>query len=383
MKSFPTIFMNTSAPVSSTSLKCLLLSLLLPFTVFSAAARPLPTPQTAAEAAAGKENGRTPPTPEFLQPTLDAALPHYVPRGDVELSGHFKGAASDVLAVLTKKWIAAFQKYYPKVNLDVPPPYAGSLGALELIAGKLDFVMVSRELKPTDIAGFHEKFGYDPFSTPISGGSYRHYGFLDAVVFCVNKDNPIDHLTFAQLDGILSKTRVHGGGAITTWGQLGLTGDWADKPIHVWAVKPWNGFEEFVRERVLSTSSARGEWRDDLNFVETVFPINGKVAADRYAIGYAGLAYLNEQVKLIALAPKDDGHSVAPDYEEVARADYPLSRVTYINLNKPPGQPLNPVLEEFTRFILSREGQQVVLDQALFLPLRASQADSSRQLLEK
>jgi phosphate transport system substrate-binding protein len=134
---------------------------------------------------------------------------------------------------------------------------------------------------------------------------------------------------------------------------------------------------------VLSTSSARGEWRDDLNFVDTVFPINGKVAADRYAIGYAGLAYMDEQVKLIALAPKDGGAAVAPGYEEVARADYPLSRVTYINLNKAPGKPLNPVLEEFTRFILSREGQQVVLDQALFIPLRASQADGSRQLLEK
>jgi phosphate transport system substrate-binding protein len=375
--------MNIPALFSHGRTKFLALSLLGPILAFSVSGRTLPTAQTAAEAAYGKEHGRTPPTPELLQPTLDPALPHYVPRTDVALAGHFKGAASDVLAVLTKHWIEAFQKYYPNVSIDVPPPYAGSLGALELIAGNLDFVMVSRELKPSDIIGFNKKFGYDPFSTPISGGTYRHYGFLDAVAFCVNKDNPINHLTFVQLDGILSKTHVRGGGAITTWGQLGLTGDWADKPIHVWAIKPWNGFEEFVRERVLSTSSARGEWRDDLNYVETVFPVNGKVAADRYALGYAGLAYMDEQVKLIALAPKDDGVYVAPGYEEVARADYPLSRVTYINLNKPPGNPLNPALEEFTRFILSREGQQVVLDQAIFLPLRANQADDSRRLLEK
>jgi len=343
----------------------------------AASGKPLPKPATPAETEAWKQTGRTLPEPELLQPSVDPALPAYEPRADLALSGHFHGASSDVLAVLVKRWAAAFRQYYPNVQIDVPPPYAGSLGALELIKGQLDFVAVSRELKPTDISGFRAKFGYDPFSTPITGGSYRQFGFLDAIAFCVNPANPIAHLTLTQLDQILSTTRVRGGDPIRTWGQLGLTGEWADKPIHVWAVKPWNGFEEFVRERVLSREGARGEWRPDLNFVDTVFPIDPHVAADPYALGYAGVAYLGDDVKLISLAADDKGPALPPGYDEVAHATYPLSRVTYINLNKAPDKPLNPVLAEFVRFILSRQGQQIVRDEAIFIPLRANQAAAS------
>ncbi len=347
----------------------------------SAWSRPLPSPATKAEQIQWRDYGRTLPTPEFLQPTLDPALPAYQPRPDLALSGHLRGAASDVLAALTHEWVAAFHAYYPNVTIDVPPPYAGSVGALELIKGDLDFVMVSRELKPTDVSGFRDKFGYPPASLPMVGGTYRHFGFIDSVAFIVNQDNPLRQLTFAQLDALLSTTRVHGGSPIRTWGQLGLTGEWANQPIHVWAVKPWNGFEEFVRERVLSVDDRRGEWRDDLNYVETVFPISPHVAADRYAIGYAGMAYIGDGVKTLALTPSEGVLAVAPDYEGVARATYPLSRVCYINFNQPPGKPVNPALEEFVRFILSREGQQVVLRQAIYLPLREFQATTSRAAL--
>ena len=351
----------------------------------NAAAAPLPTPPTEAEKEHWKEHGRTLPTAELLQPTLDAALPAFEAKRGRELAGRFKGASSDVLVGLAQGWIAAFQKYYPNVALEVPPPYAGSLGAIELIKGDLDFVMVSRELKPSDIADFRKKFGYAPWSVAIAGGTWRHFGFLDAVVFMVHRDNPLSSLSFAQLDALLSTTRHRGGAAIRTWGQLGLTGEWADQPINLWAIKPWNGFEEFVRQRVLSVGDARGEWREDPNMhlVPTVFPVSPNVAQDRYALGYAGLAYVGPGVKLLALAEKSGGPAVAPGYEEVARADYPLSRVCYLNLNKKPGAPLNPALEEFARFILSREGQQVVLDRKIFLPLRAAQAAASRAFVAK
>jgi len=350
-------------------------------TIVPLTAAPKPHPPTPAESNLWKQQGRTLPEPELLQPTLDPALPAFTPKHGPDLSGHLTGAASDVLALLTKQWVAAFQKFYPKVVIDVPPPYAGSLGALELIKGNLDFVAVSRELKPTDVSGFHDKFGYDPFSLPISGGTYRHFGFLDSLVFFVHRDNPLRQLTFAQLDAVLSKTHHRGGAPITTWGQLGLTGEWADKPIHVWAVKPWNGFEEFVRQRVLSTDGHRGEWRDDLNFVETVFPVSPHVAEDKYALGYAGLAYVGDGVQLLSLSA-DGTDFVAPEYANVARGTYPLSRLVFLNLNKAPGKPLDPVLDEFARFILSKEGQQVILDQAIFLPLRADVAAASRKSLD-
>ncbi|HEX7914184.1 PstS family phosphate ABC transporter substrate-binding protein [Rudaea sp.] len=339
-------------------------------------------PQTEEEAEAGKKNGRALPELELLQPTLDTALPAYKPRKDLKLAGTFKGAASDVLPGLANAWFAAFKKLYPNVNLSVAPPYAGSLGAKELVKQNIDFVFVSRELKPDDITDFKAKFGYAPTSVPISGGSYRHFGFLDAVGFFVSRDNPLDKISFAQLDAIFSSTHHRGGKPITTWGQLGLTGEWADKPIHAYGIKPWNGFEEFVRQRVLSTDGKRGEWNDGAHYDKLVFPMAKHGVEDRYAIGYTGIAYVDSPVKMLALGENESGPFVAPSYENVARAKYPLSRLIFFNVNKAPGKALDPALTEFLRFVLSREGQQIVRDQALYLPLRASQAEKARALLE-
>ena len=133
-----------------------------------------------------------------------------------------------------------------------------------------------------------------------------------------------------------------------------------------------------MRQRVLSVGEKRGEWRTDINFVDTVFPVWPAVSKDRYAIGYAGLAYVGEGVRYLGLSVDGRPPFRTPDYEEVARADYPLSRLVFMNFNRAPGQPVNPVLAELLRFILSREGQRVIRDQAVFLPLRESQAAASR-----
>jgi phosphate transport system substrate-binding protein len=339
-------------------------------------------PQNDAEKARGMNAGRDLPVLEVLQPTLDPGLPDYQPRKNVKLRGHFKAAASDVLPGLAKAWVAAFAAYHPDVRIDVDPPYAGSLGAKELVKGNLDFVFVSRELKPDDIGDFHAKFGYDPLSVPVSGGSYRHYGFLDAVAFIVNKDNPIEQLSFAQLDALFSSTHWRGATA-KTWGDLGLTGSWADKPVHLYGIKPWNGFEEFVRQRVLGANGHRGEWRDGIDYSPTVFPIAEKVAKDPYALAYDGIAYLDAPVKVLALGVSSGGPFVAPSYENVATAEYPLSRLIYFNANKAPGKSLDPAAEEFLRFVLSRQGQAVVQKQNVFVPLRAAQVKSSLALLAR
>ncbi|WP_244217440.1 PstS family phosphate ABC transporter substrate-binding protein [Streptomyces carpinensis] len=351
------------------------------------------TPQTDEQDAYNKDHGRPLPTPEILQPTLDSALASYHPKPQGQLHGDYQCGASDVLADLSKKWIKEFEKKYPRVHIAVNPPYAGSLGALELIKGNLDCVFVSRELKPTDIQGFHDAFGYDPLSVPISGGSYRHFGFLDSVGFIVNKDNPINQLSFDQLDAALSTTRNRGGSAATTWGDLGATGAWADKPIHIVGLQPWNGFEEFVRQRVLNAGGKRGEWRPGaasdstpadpaVHWEKTVFNIAKDVKNDPYAIGYTGMAYVDQAVKVLSLSEHTNGPAYAPTYDNVASAAYPLSRVTYFNVNKQPGKQLDPVMEELMRFILSKQGQAVVSKQQVFLPLRASQAAASTRTLD-
>lgn len=325
-----------------------------------------------------RASGREEPVREILQPTLDAALPPYQRRRDVELSGNVKGTSSDTMPGQVKAWIEAFTKLYPNVKIDLLPPYAGSTGARDLVKGKADFVFVARELKPEDYTDFRAAFGYDPLVVPVSGASYRHFGFTDAHVFFVNKANPLERISFGQLDAMFSSTRHRGGKPITRWGQLGLTGEWADKVIHLYGIKPWNGFEEYPRQRILSHNGQRGEWRDDITFDPLVFLNPRRVAEDRYGIGYCGLSDVDAAVRILALGESDGGPFHAPTYENVARASYPLSRLLYFAANKASGKPLDPILEEFLRFILSKHGQEVVLEHAVYLPLRSEQANDAR-----
>ena len=329
-------------------------------------------PRSEEEKALGIEQGRVEPRPELLQPALDDTLPDYRPVDPASISGHYMAAASDILPRLIDAWTSAFREIYPDVEIVLSPPYAGSLGALELIAGNVDFVFVSRELKPTDIAGFEEKYGYPPLSIPIVAGSYRHYGFLDALAVLVHKSNPLEEISLEQLDAIFSTTRHRGGDAIETWGDVGLG----------YGIEPWNGFEEFFRQRVLNAHGKRGEWRGDVYFERVVFPIAARVAEDPDSIGYTGIAYLDAGVRVLPIRLGAEGPLVAPRYENVATARYPLSRLIYLNLNRPPGEKLPDAVSELLRFILSRQGQDIVRRHGIFLPLRAHQAAESLKQLD-
>lgn len=337
-----------------------------------------PAPQSDAEKKLAQQNGRALPTPELLQPTLDPGLPAYLPTRGPALRATLRAGSSDVLPSLVQAWVRGFRRYHPGFNLTIERPMAGSLGALELIKGNLDLVFVSRELKPTDISGFRDRFGYAPFSVPISGGSWRHFGFLDAMAIMVHPSNPIAKLSFRQLDAALSATRHRGGREARVWGDLGLTGEWADKPIHLHGIQPWNGFEEFIRQRVLSTGDRRGEWSERMAYDPTFFNVARRVADDPYALGYTGLSAIDSQVKIVPVSVADDGAPLSPDYQNVASAAYPLSRLIYFNTNGRSAAGRSPAMREFLRFILSREGQAIVREHGIYLPLRAGQVADSR-----
>lgn len=114
----------------------------------------------------------------------------------------------------------------------------------------------------------------------------------------------------------------------------------------------------------------------------TVFNITRKIAADPAGIGYTGMAYIDSPVKVIAVSNHTvNSTSYTATYESVALAIWPLSRVTYFNTNTNPKQGMDPVLKELQKFIISRQGQQILLSQGIFLPFRAHQQKSSLALL--
>ena len=330
------------------------------------------------------------PLPEALlpPPALDPALRDY--RACDLLEGRVEGSAPAILPRLVHRWVAAFRAHHPKAEVSVPPPYLAPQGALSpplqrFLEGRLDFAFVSRDLAAADVAAFRRAHGYEPLVVPVAGGSYAHFGFVDAVAIVVHKDNPLEGLTFAQVDALFSRTRLRGAAPARRWGDLGVA-PWATQPIHVVGSGAWAGEESAraitIRDRVLSAAGRRGEWRDDLvGMHDTEAQVPEKVAADRHAIGFTGMGHVGPGVKALALARDGAGPWIAASYENVAAAAYPLARTVDLVLARRPGAALDPTIEAFVRFLLSREGQRIVRQQNVLLPLTAAQADASLALL--
>ena len=306
-----------------------------------------------------------PPLPYTAK--VDPAIPAYKPvKG---LTGTLKGVESNTVTDVAKAWIAGFTKIYPNVKISVDIGGSGQ-GGPRLTNGSADFGFIAREMMGREETPFVDKFGYKPLAIAVAGGSYEVKAFTDCVVFIVHKDNPLNEITYAQLDAIFSQTHNRGiRQPILTWGQLGLTGEWADKPIHKWGVDIPNGYDNFVNMHVL----ANGQWRGDIQSTPTVIPTSDLVAGDKYAMAYTGLAWkTNPNTKVLKLAVKQDGPYIEPTFETVADQTYPLSRVIYMFVHERPDKPLDPVLREFLLYALSREGQESVVKDAIFTPLPAA-----------
>jgi len=317
-----------------------------------------------------------PPMPYYGK--VDSSIPAYKPVG--HLAGTLRGVESNTVTNLLQLWISGFTRLYPEVHFQVDIGGSGQ-GGPRLTAGTADFAFISREMMGREVTPFVEKFGRKPMDIEVSGGSHAVKAFTDAVVFIVNKENPLDRISFDQLDAIYSATHNRGlKTGITTWGQLGLTGDWADKPIHTWGVEIPNGYDVFVNMRVL----ANGQWKDGIKSQPTVIPLSDTVAADKYAISYTGLAWNdNPNTKVLALSLHDGGPYHSASFQEVSAQTYPLSRVIYMFFNQPPEKPVNPVLLEFLRYILSSQGQQQIVEDGIFTPLPAALDAEQRERLER
>ncbi len=301
----------------------------------------------------------------------DPALPVWkpgpvtsVPEEELNLVG------ADIMDEITLGWIKLFRPAYPRLSVTMEARASGS-GVPALTAGIAHMAPVGREALPAEHDAFVKKFGYEPFAIKVATGSLGSLGKTATSIVLVAKDNPISGLTFKQLDQIYSKSHNRGGSEITTWGQLGLTGEWANRPIHTYGLKPPNGIEQFVKWKVLQN----GEWRDGIQNVKGIgFTHAFTVASNDMhtqlgGLTYALLANVTPDVRVVPLAEKDGDPFIMPTIETVYQHTYPLSRYVYIYVNRPPGQPLEPKIKEFLKAVLSKQGQDVVAAEGVFMPL--------------
>lgn len=281
---------------------------------------------------------------------LDPNLPAYRPGPGV--SGNLISIGSDTLNNLMTLWAEGFRAFYPNVSIQIQGAGSGTAPPA-LVQGTAQFGPMSRPMRGTEIQAFEARFGYPP--TPVRGA-------IDSLGVFVHKDNPIECLSLQQIDAIFSSTRRGGADrAINTWGEAGLTGEWANRPIALYGRNSASGTYGYFKDVALFGGDFRPEVREQPGS-STV--IQG-VASDIAGIGYSGVGYATADVKAVKIRGQD-GQCYAPTADNAAAGDYPLARFLYLYVNKNPTQALDPLRGEFIRFIYSREGQQAVLRAGFF-----------------
>lgn len=310
--------------------------------------------------------------------------PPYVPHGRVSgvitIAGHGAyGKRADFIETLTDKWEEGFRRFQPGVTFRTDlKGTAAAIGGLT--TGTANLALMGREIWKPEISAFEEVFGYPPTGIDILTGSYatRNRGY--AITIFVNKANPIRSISLRQLDAAYSLAHRRGGKPVATWGDLGLTGAWAKRPVHLYGLPIARGFSDYMQDRVFLGSQL---WNPAMREFADAPGTSGEadggaalvraMAADPDALGWAGALYGDPGVKMIAVA--DRGAPVLPTPETVMDRSYPLARIITMFLVKPPHGRAEPAVAEFLRYVLSREGQQTVLsDGGGYLPLLAPQA---------
>jgi phosphate transport system substrate-binding protein len=279
-----------------------------------------------------------------LSPALavDPSLPPYQKADGI--SGHIKSVGSDTLIDEMTRWSKGFMALYPDIKIEVEGQ-GSATAPPALLAGTAQFGPMSRPMTTEESSALEAKYGYKVTQFRVA---------VDALAVYVNKDNPIACLTLQQLNRIFSSTRrVAFGGNIGTWGDLGLTGEWANKPITLYGRNEISGTYAFFREMALYD----GEYKSEMKKQASSEAVVQMVTNDRYGIGYSGIGYKTSGVRTVPLAIAEGSACSDTSAEAAYSRKYPLARYLYIYLNKKPDAPLDPLRREFIKYILSRDGQ--------------------------
>jgi phosphate transport system substrate-binding protein len=279
------------------------------------------------------------------QVQVDAGLTPYKATSGV--SGNISSVGSDTLNNLMTFWAEQFARYYPNAKVQIEGK-GSSTAPPALIGGTAQLGPMSREMKGSEIDQFEKKYGYKPVGLRTS---------VDALAVFVNKDNPIKCMSLAQVDAAFSKSRRRGAkDDVVTWGQLGLTGEWASKPISLYGRNSASGTYGYFKEHALF----KGDFRDDVKEQPGSSSVVQAVASDRFAMGYSGIGYKTADVRAVPLSSEGSSYVEAVPANAYS-GEYPLSRFLLLYVNAKPGGEIDPLRREFILYLLSKEGQNDVI----------------------
>ena len=291
-----------------------------------------------------------------VQAAVDQDLPEYKAISGV--SGNVNSIGSDTLNNLMTLWAEDYAKFYPNVNIQIQG--AGSSTAPPaLTEGTSNFGPMSREMKSSEIEAFEAKHGYKPTAVPVA---------IDVLAVYVNKDNPIKGMTIAQVDAVFSATRKCGNDKdITRWGELGLTGGWANRDFTIYSRNAVSGTYGYFKDVAL----CGGDYKASINEQPGSASVVQGVSESINGIGYSGIGYITSGVRAVPLAAKAGDEFSPADADHALDGSYPLARTLFVYINKHPNRKLDPLQAEFLKMVLSKQGQEVVVRDG-YIPLPAA-----------
>ncbi len=304
---------------------------------------------------------------------VPSALPAYHPVQELEGELRIWGSPSD--GPLLNRWAVGFRQFHPKLRLTstLHGPDSTLAG---IYSGVADLAFMAREMRaPVERMAFEWVYHHPAFSVDIANAGLNTDRPGANLAIMVHRDNPIAQITLTQLREILGAEQWRGEKSIRTWGNLGLTGAWKDRPIHVYGPTVDSIPAMFMRATVLKGSY---KWNPDYQEIATDHKIAALLARDPAGIAYMPLRETSDQVKPLALSAAEEGPFVPLTKESVAAHTYPLARVITMVLNREPGKPVEARTKEFLRYVLSRDGQAEIARDAAYIPL--SPADAQAQL---
>jgi phosphate transport system substrate-binding protein len=281
---------------------------------------------------------------------VDARIKPYTKSAGV--TGNLNSIGSDTLNNLMALWAEGFKGAYPNVNIQVEGKGSGTAPPA-LTEGTAQLGPMSREMKATEVDGFEKKFGYKPTEIKVA---------IDSLAVFVHKDNPIKGLSLQQVDSIFSSTFKAGGKDIAKWGEVGLTGAWATRPISLYGRNSASGTYGYFKEHAL----AKGDYKATVKEQPGSSSVVQSVGTDLAGVGYSGIGYKTSEVRSVPLAAKEGGKFIEANYQNCLSGDYPMARFLFIYVNKKPGQPFDKLTEEFLKYVLSKEGQLAVVKDGYF-----------------
>ncbi len=298
----------------------------------------------------------------FAQAEVDPKLPKYEAVSGV--SGNLSSIGSDTLNNLMTLWAEEFQKVYPNVNIQIQG-MGTSTAPPALTEGTSNIGPMSRAPSAREQQAFEQKHGYPMTVIGVA---------IDMLAVYVNKDNPIKGLSLPQVDAIFSATRRCGAPAdITRWGQVGLTGAWANRDFTVYSRNAVSGTYGYFKQHALCD----GDYKASINEQPGSSAVVQGVTESINGIGYSGIGYRTSGVRAIPLSREQGGKMVEPSADNAGSGEYPLARFLYLAINKHPNRPLPPLEREFLKMVLSQSGQHVVIRDG-YVPL--TQAVAKREL---